>query len=231
MRLFALPCLFSVALAAVIGCASTTVRKNPGPHDRGVRYYLPKPYLFVSTAVVKDGDKVTPQHGKVSISLEMRPDFSEEYSVHVRAGVGKNNTTLTLDDGWKLKAVDMTIDSNFSSNVEAVSGLLDVVKGLQPTGAKSEDSDRQLLASSVTAHNVPLGYYESVIGCDPNGKKQIYGWRYVGFVPFSNCPVDIHGTQGQSCTDGEMYGLVTENNIMVFKKLDALKGEPVAAPK
>ena len=43
--------------------------------------------------------------------------------------------------------------------------------------------------------------------------------------------VEIRGTQGQPCTDGEMYGLVTENNIMVFKKLDVLKGEAVGTVK
>jgi hypothetical protein len=231
MRSLRLSLSFAVVLAVAVGCASTTVKKNPGPHDRGVRYYLPKPYLFVSTAVAKDGDKLVPQHGKVSIALEMRPDFSEEYSIHVRSGVGINKTTITLEEGWKLKAVDMTIDSNFSSNVDAVAGLLDNVKKLNPTGVKTEDGERQMLAASVTAHNVPMGYYESVIGCDSNGKKQLFGWRYVGFAPFANCPVDIRGTQGQACADGEVYGLVMENNIMVFKKLDVLKAEPVAASK
>jgi hypothetical protein len=67
-----------VALVAVAGCLpSTRVVKNPGDHDCGVRYYRPKPYLFVRPMVNKQGEPVT---GYVTIEQTVMPDYSEEYS-------------------------------------------------------------------------------------------------------------------------------------------------------
>ena len=84
------------ALAAAVGCATTKVCKNPGEHDRGLRYYLPKPYLLVDQAVKvtpvgADGKatEYTPLKNMVNISLEYLPDFAEEYSIHARAGIGR----------------------------------------------------------------------------------------------------------------------------------------------
>ncbi len=230
MRPYVMTGLLAAAVAVLLGCASTTVRKNPGPHDHGLRYYLPKPYLLVTQSTKTDANKsVIPVHGKVTLAVEMRQDFSEEYSIHVRSGVGINKTTITLDEGWKLKAVDMTLDANFAANVDAISSVLGVAKDLKPSGGPTEkEGDRNVLADDVTARNVPLGYYESVLGFDAEGKKQLYGWRYVGFLPFANCPTNMVGVQPADCTTGDLYGLVMDKNIMVFKKLDVLKGEAVA---
>ena len=35
-----------VVFVAGVGCTSTTVKQNPGPHDHGFRFYRPKPYLL-----------------------------------------------------------------------------------------------------------------------------------------------------------------------------------------
>lgn len=220
-------------VALGIGCASTTVRKNPGPHDHGVRYYLPKPYLLVKTATTTDKDgKVTPHPNMVDIELQMKPDFSEEYSVHVRAGMGINKTSITLDEGWMLKQVNFSVDSNASANLDAVTALLGNVAEIQklkPSGntkTTPEENSFQI-AKCVQAHAVPLGYYESVIGEDGCGKKQIYGWRYVGFLPFNACPTRMGGVAPADCAAGEVYGLIFENNVMVFKRLDQIATEQV----
>jgi hypothetical protein len=217
-----------------LGCASTTVRKNPGPHDRGVRYNLPKPYLLLQSATKLTEANKPPEyvHNAVDISLKMLPDYSEEYSIHVRAGIGINNTSVTLDDGWMLKAINFDVQSNTSDNINAITELLGKLPKPTTKDGKAEfvPGDGELLASCVPAYNVPLGYYESVIATDPRGKKQIYGWRYVGFFPFNPCPTAACGSQRADCRDGEIYGLVSEKGVMVFKRLDLLATDDLRKP-
>ena len=72
----------------------------------------------------------------------------------------------------------------------------------------------------VRASNVPIGYYESVIGDDScPGKKQLYGFRYVGFIPFGSCPINPTGSTTAGCADGSMplFGLVFARGVMTFK--------------
>jgi hypothetical protein len=69
---------------------------------------------------------------------------------------------------------------------------------------------------------VPLGYYESVIEPGPDGRKRMYGWRYVGFVPYANCPIDACGSTTVCCQQSELYGLVSVGKKMYFRKLKDL---------
>jgi hypothetical protein len=91
----------------------------------------------------------------------------------------------------------------------------------------------------VRASNVPLGFYEAVLARDPQGRKQLYGWRYVGFQPFNGCPLAAGGQEPACCNDFETYGLVFDNGIMTFKRLGVVRGldqaynyeyEPVTEP-
>lgn len=231
---------FKVALLGlVLGCASTTVVKNPGPNTPGLRYNLPKPYLLLAPAV-----KVTGEKGKetkvnipnmVSVTLEMLPDYSEEYAIQVKAGVGANKTGLTVVNGWQLTKVDYDIDSKTSENVQAIA---DVIGGLTPKSAAPKAATAGVTAApagsthlgDVMGVNVPLGYYESVIGTDPNGKKRLYGWRYVGFMPFNPCPTAGCGIAGADCRATEIYGLVSVKGVMTFKRLDLIANEEAGNP-
>ena len=58
----------------------TTVVSNPGPRDKGIRFYRPKPYLLVKPTRYEEEKYVT-------LSLEYLPDFSEEYSIRIRSGL------------------------------------------------------------------------------------------------------------------------------------------------
>lgn len=78
---------------------STWIVKNPGDRDCGLRYYLPKPYLTVKPLINKSGEPVA---GFVSLEQVVLPDFSEEYSIHVRTGLGTNDTQIKLTNGWRL---------------------------------------------------------------------------------------------------------------------------------
>ena len=66
-----------VVVVLALGCASTTVRKNPGPDDHGIRYNLPKPYLLLQPATTVDAAGKVKGYipNMLDISMEMRPEF------------------------------------------------------------------------------------------------------------------------------------------------------------
>jgi hypothetical protein len=75
-----------VLLLAVlnVGCARMVVKRNPGPNDRGIRFYRPKPYLFIGPSgggqpsdgqsVATDGSEgtTTPKEKAVAYEEPMR---------------------------------------------------------------------------------------------------------------------------------------------------------------
>ncbi|HHK42491.1 MAG TPA: hypothetical protein ENJ50_08740, partial [Planctomycetaceae bacterium] len=129
------PRLIAVALLPILltttGCLPrTTVVANPGPRDKGIRYYRPKPYLLVQPA---EGPVAG---GQVTIELQYLPDFSEEYSIHVRSGFGINNTSVTLEDGWNLVAIEQELDSRVAEQISALGDLLDAAGNIVPTAKR-----------------------------------------------------------------------------------------------
>lgn len=147
------------------------------------------------------------------------PDFSEEYSIHVRSGWGTNDTEITLTDGWNLTSLNVDVDSQFNENVAAITeGIAKAVKTGGGGEAFAPGYDRQ----TVRAHNVPMGFYEAEISRDSCGVKRMYGWRYIGFSPYESCPTDVTGVQCVPCNQRELYGLVYEGGAMVFKPLHSL---------
>lgn len=207
------------------GCASTTVKQNPGPHDHGFRFYRPKPYLLIKPAPATD-TKDTSEF--VSIEWTTLPDFSEQYSLHARAGLGTNATKVTLEQGWKVTKIDYSIDSKTDDNIKAIGSLIKSVGTFAAAGnPNAGESGKKIITAHLPARNVPLGLYEAVINRDPNGAKQLYGWRYVGFGPFAPCPVDPSGVQSENCAVGNVYGLVDEGGVMVFKLLDDVRREEI----
>lgn len=207
------------------GCLpATRVVKNPGEHDRGVRYYRPKPYLMVQPMIDDSG---RPVEGYVTLESEMLPDFSEEYSIHVRSGLGTNETAISLHEGWRLESLNVSLDSQFDENLEAISELAGEIPAMGARGAVPDQMP-------VRATNVPLGYYESVVSRGRDGKKRLYGFRYVGFMPYSSCPLESCGAKHQSCYAATIYGLMFDGEAMVFRPLheqaagEAMAGEAMA---
>ena len=207
---------FWTAVLALLstGCLpATRVIKNPGEHDRGVRYYRPKPYLMVKPMVDDSG---RPVEGYVTLQTEMLPDFSEEYSIHVRSGFGTNETSIELHEGWRLESLNVSLDSQVDENVEAIAELAGQIP-MTGRGAAPE-------SMSVRASNVPLGYYESVVSRGRDGKKRLYGFRYVGFMPYAPCPLESCGTEHRSCHTGAIYGLSFGEEGMEFRPLYEMAG-------
>jgi hypothetical protein len=154
---------------------------------------------------------------KATISLMYLPDFSEEYSVRLRPGLGIGELSMQLDDGWNLTSVGMKTDQQTDEIINSVANLV----GSAANAAAGIRGKAPQPIADVLATNVPFGLYEAIIATDPCGRKQLYGWRYVGFMPFQTCPVCIGGMQRVSCNDpNAIYGLVLDNtNTMRFEKV------------
>lgn len=227
----------AIAVLAVPTACTPRVRvvANPTPHQKGIRYYRPKPYLLVSSGIaevtVSDKEKTTttrmvPDPKVVNIQLVYMPDFEEEYAIDVRTGFGTADVSITLEDGWNLTSINQNLDSQTDENLKGVAELLGAIGGLPPpTAQKGERTQEAQVAAtcSVKATNVPLGYYESVIGRDGQGRKRLYGFRYIGFLPYASCPQSMQGLECGNCETADLYGLVFENETMVFRRLDAIQ--------
>jgi len=218
-----------------IGCTPRViVRKSPTDQDRGIRYYRPKPYLKIEPAeILVDKNQTNLVPGLVRISLVYMPDFSEEYSIDVRSGCGIANVGIQLEDGWNLTEISQDLDSQTDENIEAVGSLLSAVGGLVPTSASDRPTDE--ISFTVPARNVPLGFYESVVGRDSCNVKRLYGFRYLGFMPFAGCPIEMNGHSRASCQDpagcgqhpaGSLYGLTFVGGEMVLQPLDMMAATP-----
>lgn len=195
-----------------IGCTpKIIVRQHPTADDQGIRYYRPKPYLLIS-ALSKDANASTDY---VSITLDYLPDFSEEYSITVKPGLGLADVSIGLEDGWNLVSINQKLDSQTDETIKATGDLLKAV--VAPTSGAGQSAARPII--NVPARNVPLGYYEAVIGKNRHGKKQLFGFRYVGFMPYQACPIEMCGSAVAPCDDGLLYGLTFDAGVMTFKPL------------
>lgn len=58
-----------------------------------------------------------------AVTLTWLPDYCQMYAVSVRAGLGSNNSTMTLTDGWQLTSLNAELD-----NTELVKGFVDLAK-------------------------------------------------------------------------------------------------------
>ena len=211
MRFFKLPVIIALMTVIMCSCTGIKVKRNPSACDTGIRYYRPKPYLLLSP--VSEG-----QHSgqAVSISLEYLPDFSEEYSIHLKTGLnGSVSADITLDQGWNLTGLDVAADPQTDDLIDSVANAIPKLTA----GGGGEESRFVIQAS-----NVPLGYYEAVTGHSQCGKK-LFGWRYVGFMPFIPCPAEGYGeVQPVGCHPDEVYGLVWEGGTLTFKPVNQIGG-------
>lgn len=220
------------------GCTpKIVVRKNPDDLDRGIRYYRPKPYLKIEPAEIaisKTESQIAP--GLVRISLVYLPDFSEEYSISVRSGCGIADVGIKLEDGWNLTEISQELDSQTDENVEAIGNVLKAASGFVATSANERAAEN--VSFTVPARNVPIGFYESVVGRDECSVKRLYGFRYLGFMPFAGCPIEMGGHSHASCLDpgacgqhpaGSLYGLTFVGGEMVFQPLDVMAVTPAAS--
>lgn len=281
-----LVCTTMVTLAYIsTGCTRVDVRKVQGDCTKGVRYYRPKPYLFISGDIsagesdepamsvfqsspikvqvaesaqsnsnvalakatqppeITDEPKPSGRGGdegleaksiatsqnlsKISMKLEYLPDFSEEYAINFKPGFGSGSLNLNLENGWNLTSLNAETDQQTAEIIGSIGSLLPNLP-LAGKQAKSGGPERtSSVPSTVYGSNVPFGFYEAVIACDPHGRKQLYGWRYVGFLPFQSCPVQPQGGQQVCCDTQDIYGLVFVNGVLQFQRIHEVPTSPI----
>lgn len=260
--------LLAAACILPFGCARMVVNKDPGPHDKGIRFYRPKPYLFIgpagAAASASDGskaneapaapeamsvrrapgdaddpckaleDKIDAIAGKldkalnqkpatltlqpVLIRIEYLPDYSEEYSIRVTPGLGQANLEVKLENGWNLNAVTATTDQEYDKIIGAVASLASAAGTF---GVKTMAAQE---IRGAAESNVPLGYYEAVIARNEIGRREMMGWRYVGFMPFNACPVKAQVCRNTvSCYDDDLYALVFVDGTLKMQRMDVVK--------
>ena len=280
------------------GCTRVEVKKVQGDYTKGVRYYRPKPYLFISGDIASagedkapvmsvfqdsplevkvaekpantskvalasakqppdlaDDDSRLPQGGdagletkpvknlaakehvtlqKISMKLEYLPDFSEEYAINLKPGLGTGNFEFELENGWNLTSLNAETDQQTDEIIGSISSLIGALSPTPGVLEKSAQNPSLNLAQQAPAppatiygSNVPFGFYEAVIACDPHGRKQLYGWRYVGFMPFQACPVEPRGAQQVCCDTQDIYGMVFVNGVLQFQKIHDIPTIPI----
>jgi hypothetical protein len=119
----------SVALAlASLACASVTVRRLTSDMDSapGIRFYRPAPYVLVEPVAAEGGSAP----GAVKVSIIWLPDYTQQYVIEAKPGLGSVSFNPTLTDGWNLTGFDATVDSKTAELLTAAPGL--VPRG--PTG-------------------------------------------------------------------------------------------------
>lgn len=291
-------CLTTLTLLAAcffsFGCTQVKVAKVKCSSDPGIRYYRPKPYLFITASaaaskkpsntvlevnqkkpfeveekkasaaiqrgVVRlaahqeeadrpplerpqgdvglpnpntdrkassvgdtDGAGTAKTLQAISMKLEYLPDFAEEYAINFRPGLGSGELNVSLENGWNLTSIGVKTDQQTDEIIGSVASLL---TSAAPVFNKSapEEADGSMIYGS----NIPFGFYEAVIACGPDGRKQLYGWRYVGFMPFQSCPTSPRGLQEKCCNTDAIYGMVFVNGVLQFQEIGSIPKTPVS---
>jgi hypothetical protein len=188
------------------------VKQHPGPNDCGIRFYRPKPFLFIGPAESKAEKSSAIQ--PVVIRLDYLPDYEEEYSIRMTPGLGQADLNVALEHGWNLTSVNAKTDQRYAEIIGSVAQL---------AGAAS----KLVYETKVTVDlDVPLGYYEAVLATNEMGRKQMLGWRYVGFMPFLTNPVNARIFRSSvPCGEGDLFALISEAGTLRMRRMSRLLEE------
>jgi hypothetical protein len=142
-----------VPIVFLTGCGSSVGAKKIGEYDKntGIPYYLPKPYLLITSGLsttkykpkitetktekpdgTKTSEKVTEQipmtsdinKDDYSVRIVYLPDLREKYGIKIRPGTGASDTKITLSEGWQLTSLNSIMDTKVAETIEATSGLI-----------------------------------------------------------------------------------------------------------
>lgn len=170
---------------------------------------------------------------KVSMEIKYLPDYNEEYSVQLRPGIGTGQLSFKLDDGWNLSSVNLQTDQKLPELISSIASLIGAVRGGGGGGGGTTGGLKKMAGGGYgdtwnivvdTRPDVPLGFYEPIIATDPDGHKFLFGWRYVGFLPFAGCPVQPCVTgESVTCDPHELWGIVATPNSIKFDRLTNIR--------
>lgn len=203
-----LPFFVFLAAFSCSACARIEVQKNPDDCCKGIRYYRPKPYLFVGPP------PATGELGKVVVQIQYLPDYSEEYAVVVHPGLGTTDLDITLENGWNLTSLKGKTDQKYSEIIGALASMTSAAAGAVKDGPPRA-------APCAAPVDVPLGYYEPVFANDHRNCKYLFGWRYVGLLPFNACPVQAcPSVHDAYCDDpDQIWALTYSSNTLQLQRL------------
>lgn len=165
---------------------------------------------------------------KIAMQIKYLPDYNEEYSVKLKAGIGIGKLDIKLEDGWNLTSVGVQTDQQLPQLITAFGSLLSAATGGGAKGKVTKEGtfviDTQYTSKDLyiidTRPDVPLGFYEPIIATDPHGKKSLFGWRYVGFMPFAGCPVQACvQPKAVTCETSDLWGIVATPTSIKFARL------------
>ena len=166
--LFALCIVSSLSLTS---CGSSIAVKKLGDKDTGIPYYLPKPYLLITSGFsateykpkitetktekpdgTKTSKKVTEQapmttginKDSYSVKIVYLPDLRAKYGITIKPGNGTSDTKITLANGWQLTSLATITNTKVAETIEATSGFVSTVGAvLTPFKSASEDKEKQ----------------------------------------------------------------------------------------
>ena len=108
------------------GCANVSVTKITPKNEnsaKGIRYYRPWPYLLVSQDMNESS--------ALDIKTVYLPNIKENYAINTQSGLGKLDTTITLEDGWKLTQYSDKTDTEIPETIQAIGSVsTDTIKAI-----------------------------------------------------------------------------------------------------
>lgn len=243
-------------IGIVVTCCSCATRmkvvKDPKPSDRGVRFYRPKPYLFIAPA---DDEKPSESKGTLYKWPPAQQDttgseaIATDYRLESNASVKQEKPTIRpikielhyLPDFSEEYSINLqpglgigklAIELKDGWNLEKVAletdqqvdEIIKAVGDVASVGVKGALAREQGCTAEASI-DVPLGFYEAVLAYDETGHKQILGWRYVGFLPLNSCPTSACLTRDMvGCDPNTLWALVfMPDGVLRFQRISTLE--------
>lgn len=160
-----------VSTLFLTSCGSSIAVKKLGDNDTGIPYYLPKPYLLITSGFsatgykpmvtetetkkpdgTKTSKKVTEQvpmtsdinKDGYSVKIVYLPDLRAKYGITIKPGNGTSDTKITLANGWQLTSLDIITDTKVAETIEATAGFVSAVGAvITPFRMALEDKGKQ----------------------------------------------------------------------------------------
>jgi hypothetical protein len=121
--------LIAVGAASVLlAAACSHLNVKPAADDvMGFRYYLPRPYLLVTSE---------------SARVVWLPDLKQQYAVEPVFGSGTMKFDFAFEDGWRLTKVNPEVDSKTPEVIEKLTGAVASLGALALTGRQGAPTDK-----------------------------------------------------------------------------------------
>ncbi|UTA67272.1 hypothetical protein [Emticicia sp. 21SJ11W-3] len=126
--------LFSILF--FVGCTNVRVHRVTNNSEKGVRYYLGKPFIQVTPSA--NGD------GTYSVAVVYLPNQDEQYAVEVKTFLAKSTMEISVDANGILKKIDRT-DATDNLVSETIKSSGEILKAeLERQNTDNEKKEKEL---------------------------------------------------------------------------------------